>query len=758
MPDKVHGCYVRFQGLDIEKQTDRRAFLQSIVGSLCRRGLDATVAPIEVFDNFDIVVLNVNREVLSKVLSGYSNLSPQILENESYGKEVVESAWQNRVRIEVLKKNFLKIGDRYILKTDILNKESSYKRSYRIQASLENGYPCVWIDARTRIMLQLNEKEIDEADKMGEESEIKVRVLPNWLRGILIGRAGKTADEMEFPLRNRMLKTTEYWKVKHGIDFVTTKDEMLDVNIPSFGRTLPYPKSCVFKEFKERTKLPETLKKDPDERIKYVTEFVKTFLSSLHFLNQTISFEGPIVAESLSYQEYSYPSSNQMFVVAGTNAQAPVDKIHDLLKQYGPYAGKINGKYIAIHFGNTDETKQAIRYIEKTYRRLNLGELEPITEIGENGFIDTGGDKVADYTSAIAELRSKLITKKEKVLAIIVLPSIYAADIYYKSRDQLFERIFGTEPFPCQAIGYETVEKILQGDRSAYAIAANTASQCYIKFGGTGTAVWILKEPADSKIPGIIVGTSCYAYHDVSRRPKLKASATAYSAMTDSYGRYIATGTKPVGGEKLSPAAFYDILVDLIQRISIFSQRYIGIDGKKLSFSRFVFAKDGIIRDDEANMMEQVIMNGIPDEKKESIPELLKRIPMFPKSLIIDIIGVNKTPNKRIFDLKLGRYFNVPEGTAIAFNENEGLLVSCSSRTGTAQPVEISIKKHLCLNMNGVPRPHILQIMDEYYRLTKLNWSSLFKQGKYALPQILTQNLGENISAGVRVPDDMVLL
>ena len=49
-------------------------------------------------------------------------------------------------------------------------------------------------------------------------------------------------------------------------------------------------------------------------------------------------------------------------------------------------------------------------------------------------------------------------------------------------------------------------------------------------------------------------------------------------------------------------------------------------------------------------------------------------------------------------------------------------------------------------------------IMEEYYRLTSLNWSSLFKQGKYVLPQILTQKVGENIFAGVRVPDDMNLL
>jgi len=48
--------------------------------------------------------------------------------------------------------------------------------------------------------------------------------------------------------------------------------------------------------------------------------------------------------------------------------------------------------------------------------------------------------------------------------------------------------------------------------------------------------------------------------------------------------------------------------------------------------------------------------------------------------------------------------------------------------------------------------------MDEYYRMTYLDWASMFKQGKYSLPQIITQNLGENISAGVSVPEDMVLL
>ena len=110
-----------------------------------------------------------------------------------------------------------------------------------------------------------------------------------------------------------------------------------------------------------------------------------------------------------------------------------------------------------------------------------------------------------------------------------------------------------------------------------------------------------------------------------------------------------------------------------------------------------------------------------------------------------------------MFEVSGGIYANVPDGTAIAYNDNEGLLVSSRSFKGTLQPIELSLKKHICLN-TSVPRPTIKQIMDEYYRLTHLNWASLFRQGKFALPQILTQNLGENISYGVHVPDDMVLL
>jgi len=754
VPTNVKGFFIKFESLSIDKQTDRRAFLQHIVNSLNKRGYDAAVVLNE---DFDIAFLNVNSVEVTKALRRYSDFKPKEIPG-SMSIRIIANTWQNRVRTEITKKGFLKTGNCYVLEDDIKRKEKYLKRAYRIQADIINSFPSIWIDPRTRFMAAVSDKEIEEAESMGEASDVKVRVLPSWSPGILLGRTGEVARNVEFPLGRKMFNASEYWKVKYGINFIDEKEEMLEVYVIPFGRKLKYPRSCIFKEFKERTSLPESLKKAPEIRIRESRDFIQTYLNGIEFLGRCLSFEGPSKSAGMGYTEHVLPSYEKFFVVVGSNTITSVSRIHSALTRYGPYSRTIDGKYIVIHFGKKDEIQDAVYRIEQVYSKLNLGILEPYSEIGDGGFIETGGKNVADYTSTIVQLRSQLMEKRQKVLVIIVLPDAYSADIYFKSRGQLFERVFGAQPFPAQAITYESIKKIM-GDRSAYAISVNMASQCYIKLGGTGTAVWILNEPADCVIPGIIGGSSCYAYYDVSRRPKIKASATAYSAMTDSYGRYIATGARPIGGEKLTPSGFYDILVELIQKIVMFQQKYMHADNKdRFNFRRLVFAKDGIIREDEAQMIEDVIVNGIKDERKEPISNLLERIPIFPKSLVIDVIGINKTPNKRVFENDGEKFINPHEGTIVCYNDNEGLVVSCASPVGTAQPIEISLKKHIVLNANDVPKPHIKQIIEEYYRLTQLNWASVFKQGKYALPQILTQNLGENISAGVLVPDDMILL
>lgn len=535
---------------------------------------------------------------------------------------------------------------------------------------------------------------------------------------------------------------------------------MLDVYMPAYERTLPYTSSCVFSEFVRGMPLPSNLKKDPNTRVRESLSFIQNYVREVRFAKRRFELEGPTSIKKVGYEEFRFSPRSKLQVIVGGNNAASVRNLHSSLRRYGPYAGKIGGRYIVIHpEEDAREIQEALRSVERTYSALGLGNLQVYTHIGDGGYISTGGNYVTDYTSTITEARSDIDLIKGKLIALVILPETHAMDVYYKAREKLFERFFGSSPVPTQALSITTVEDILGGERGAYPITVNIASQCYVKLGGTGSALWVLDGAADSAIPGIRPGSSCYAYHDVSRRPKMKASATAYSAMTDSYGRYIATGTRPVGGEKLTQGVFHDILVELLQKISAFSRRFKEIDrSKRFEFKRLVFAKDGVVRKDEAEMMESVIINGVPEEGKKPIGEILRRTSLLPSDLVIDIIGVNKSPNKRVLDYLGGGYRNVAEGTGVAYNDREGLLVSFYATMGTAQPIELKLHKHICLNKDNVPRPHISQIMDEYYRLTFLDWASVFKQGKYALPQILTQNLGENISAGVMVPEDMILL
>ncbi len=755
VPSDVKAWNIKFNSVTIEDKTQRRTFLQSLASSISKHGYDVSLGPID-SESIDLVLLGVERDEAEKALHWYSNLQPKVSPGEQPSQLILQSAWQNKIRSYLLKRGFMKIGQHYIAETEILDQSKKFKNSFRIEGEVTEDRAAVWIDYKTKVMTPLSNDDIKKASILGDNSDIYVRVLPRWNFGILVGKNGKLAIDEEFPLHGRVHKTPDYWKIKHDVKFVKPSDEMLSITVPSFQRTLPYPRSCVFKEYGERTLLPHELKKYPQERVTLTNNFMHNVMKGLDFLGTIIEFEGPLSSDDMRYSTLSYDPTNRFHVTVGKKHVTNVDGLLDSLKLAGPYAGEVNGKYVVIHSGHKEAIKNAMDYISSVYEKMNFGKLRIAIEIGDGGFIDAHGEKTADYTSAITALRTKL-QPTERLLVFVVIPSVYSADIYYKTRGYLFQRVFGMEALPCQAMGYETIQKIVNNDRVKNPIAVNTCSQLYVKLGGTGSAVWILNEPADGKIPSIVPGTSCYAYYDVSRRIQLKSSATAYSAMTDSYGRYIATGNKPAGGEKLAPSNFYDILFDLIQKISLFSNRFSSVNGIKFGFERLVFAKDGLLRRDEANMMESVILNGIPEENKEPIGELLKRVEGFPKKLVIDIIGVNKSPNKRIFEYD-GRYSNVKGGTGLVYNDKKGLLVSTTSQFGTSQPLEISLLKHITINTEGIQVPHISQIMEEYYKLTKLNWSSVFKQGKLALPQILTQNLGENLSYGITVPDNMVLL
>lgn len=749
----ITGCSARFDSIPPDRGGNKRGLLQSIVNTLCRRGFYSAVAPFSKTNEYDIAILGTDADSARRALSRYSNLSPVVQEAE-FDQEEASLAWANCVRIHLQQNGYMRTGTKYFHESSLAEKDE-LKDAFRVQADVIKNRPILWLDPSTRIIRTLTDSEIETAIRLGQDSEIRVRLLPRWTQGVLVGRSVKKAGETFYEDAGRKLALPEYWKSKYGIDFVKKDDEILEVMLPQIGK-LNYPRSCVFRDYDYGRFLPAKLRKSPQLRVTTTKSFLGKYVDGIKFLGRFLKFSGPTGPERAGFSAKSLEQEKSLIL---SNGHATTfSNLSSDLSRFGPYSQSLNGKYFVVHPDKKREVVQALQEIERTYSSLKLGKLDLVNEVGENGLLNSHGSSVTDYTSAIAQLRMGL-DSETKALGVVVLPDLNVSDVYFRSRQQLFESLYDTPSFPVQSIKLSSIRAINMKDRRSRPICVNTVAQIYIKFGGTGTALWILKDAADSPIPKVVPGTSCYAYHDVSRRYKIKSSATAYSALTDSFGRYIATGTKPIGGERLTPSNFYDILVELIHKISVFSKKYRKIDEERLfSFSRLVFAKDGAIYPGEAEMMEDVIRNGVKEEGKEPISVLLKKNSFLPDNLIIDIISVNKSPCKRLFESQYGQFQNPNVGTVIFYDDKRGLLISSSTYSGTVQPIEITLHAHICLNEADAPVPHISQIIDEYYSLTFLNWSSIYKKSKLALPQILTQNLGENLTAGVMVPDDMVLL
>ncbi len=245
VPEVVRGYYVRFEKLTMKEQSERRRILQGITRRLNNMGYDASVVTQDLFDQYDIVILNIRRDRILKIISNYNDLRPKIEEVEINRKEILKEAWENKVREYLRKNGFLKIGDRYVSKEDIRKNKDCYKMSYEVQAVFIDAFPSLFIDPRAKIMIPLEKEKIDVASSLRDElrkqikkgeidpsnprlNDIRVRILPKWTVGILLGRTGKKADN-EFDIDGENCKMTDYWKEKYDIDFVKPDDEVATV-------------------------------------------------------------------------------------------------------------------------------------------------------------------------------------------------------------------------------------------------------------------------------------------------------------------------------------------------------------------------------------------------------------------------------------------------------------------------------------------------------------------------------------------------
>lgn len=513
IPDKVEGYYVSLERLLDKKKEDRYTIIQKLVSDLNSKGIDCAAAP-ESLEKYSLVLLNPPPEkigIVSRILEKYG---PDMEITTISDIKVIEKAWKNRVRSHLIARGYLRIGNHYITKREIKS-TSKYKKAFRVQALIHYGRPALYIDLRTKIMEPLSDNLINLAEEDWDDSEIRVRVLPNWYEGFLVGREGRRAGDVSFPFGDKEYRGDEYWKVKHGIDFVTPEDELLRVHVPVYGKTMSYPRSCVFLEFKSGTSLPEDIRKEPAQRVQESEEFLKQ-IQLINFLGLQYSFSITSASEA-GFVEYSFtPKVN---VMIGNGKEVTVNNASRELKNHGPFSGPVNGKYVVIYPDTVDlgDLMKAMSRIEKVYSELKLGDLK--TADLNNGYFCAEECSDRAYVEVINEIKMQL--RNPDILALVMLPEEHPTEIYYKSRKKLFESYLDLKPIKAQCLRSETVNKILN-DENFYYICANIASQCYVKLGGSGSAVWILSEPADSPIRGVEAGSSCYAYYDVSRRPRKK--------------------------------------------------------------------------------------------------------------------------------------------------------------------------------------------------------------------------------------------
>jgi hypothetical protein len=764
VPEKVKGFVFSLQSM-LQTEAEKWKLINKVLGRLAAKGFDAAVAPLEFRKKFsgDIVILSTNSIDVKEVISCISKLSNAVFCGEvdiTYADhpEVFEHAWQNVFREHMEKIGFLSTASTYVPMNEFRSKNAN-KPSFRISASVVDGKPSLWIDPGRRIMIPLT---YGEGKAATEDDSIPVRVLMDWKKAFVVGVYEETASEY-----------TNYQLIEHWADRgvpVEAQHRIFKVKFGGDNKSYPYPEICVYKEYERGHKEYSGRKYKPSERIQLVQELLEKRINKVKFLGKSVSFNlAPVTSSSLLFKKEKFPSPKDFVVTLKKNGQAysiNLLKVKEELEGGAePYTGKVTGKYAVIApLSIKGVVEQAFSIIEKTYSRLNFGKLEQALPIKY-----VKSDKTSDFKEAfnltISEIKDAVHIETENVIVFVILPDVqYSGTIYYEAKDTFFNppSFFDkVKPIQTQCIDTQTIRDIVGGKLN---ICETLVPQVYLKLYGRHAAVWLCTKPADSHVYASDSGITAYACFDVSRRKKYKSQVSVFTAVTDPYGRFISFDVIHSGGEGLTKASFHKLIERVAQVCKAYSNEFSKIE-PSLSFNlkRIVLYRDGHVNHALKKLMADVFENGVAEEGLEPIPTFFEGRRDLPSSIAIDIVGVNKSPNRRIFMKDKNDWRNAKRGICIVENNDECLLVGSSphkdvtgAETTTVQPLEIEKVHHFKIN-SQLEEPTVGALAREYFHLSYLNWLSFSQRSKYALPQKITQKTGEYISAQVRVPPNVIM-
>jgi hypothetical protein len=768
IPEKTNALALSVSG-EIDKDAGKRwKAINGLASALTRKGHVTTHIPINLRQKFqgDVVVLSTNAVDEAEITRNIPRLEGAIVKATS--KAVISSsefpsifanAWQTWFKETMQRIGFLHHGLGTYVPTDQLAQASVHKSAFRISPELIDGVPALWIDPETRVMVPLS---CEEAASATEEEPVQVRVLMDWKSAFLIGTYNENVSQFkDYDLE-------EHWRYR-GIPVKPThrvfKVKFGDQSIP-----YAYPEACVFKEYQRGKRELAGKKYKPGERVGLVQRFLTERLSHVGFLETTYTFSPePAKTIDLGYEKGEFESGHAFQVLLRRGANILSTSILNVKNSFEsgaePYTGKQSGSYVVIC---PEELAQkivpALRAIEKAYQNLNMGS---INQLLPTRFVK--GNKYNDYQEAFNLIIQDILSKSsdtKHIIAFVVLPNVaWENSIYFEAKRAFFNPSAINEdvkPMQIQCIESNTVDKIIADKRY---IIENVIPQLYLKLYGKHAALWLSKVPADAYVYPETPAVTAYACFDVSRRKKLKSQVSVFTAVTDGYGRFISFDSIPSGGERLTELSFYNLIERIATMCKAYATQFRKIE-PNLSFNlqRIVLYKDGRIEWNERDMMSNVFTNGVPEEGREPIRELFAKRKDLPQNLAIDIVSVNKSPNRRIFSRFEGSWKNPRRGTYYRKSgEDSCLLVSSQTHKiddeemMTVKPLQLELVHHFDVN-SKLTTPNIRAIAQEYYHLTFLDWVSFYQKSKFALPQRITQKTGEFLSAQVNIPKEVVVL
>jgi hypothetical protein len=759
IPENVTAYLFTLMGAPLT-ESERWKQINMIVSKLASKGFDATNVPKGSKKSLsgDIVVLstklvNVSDILLlisSQVKAEFSNKVQLAYSEYPY---LFEKAWQNTFREHMKKYGFLCSAGNYIPMSEF-EKKDPRKPSFHISTAMIEGVPSLWIDPGHRIMIPLD---FQEAVKATEDNSIPVRVLMDWKKAFVVGVYEETVGSYDrYPLLT-------HWK-ERGVP-VEENHRLIKVKFSGETKAYPYPEICVYKEFEWGVKEYSGRKYRPDERIKLAQKVVAE-IGDITFLGYRFSFyHEPLTLSALNFKVRQFPSPKEFIVLLQKNGKQYRTNLlkvrEELEKGAEPYTKKVNGKYAVVAPSVAKEyINNAFRLIEQTYTKLNFGTIKQVLPVK---YVDS--ERTSEFKEAFNLTLSELIEKAqgENIIVFVILPIQHAGRIYYEAKDtffnppSFFDRV---KPFQTQCIELENLRAIATGRTD---ICETLAPQIYLKLHGKNAALWLCSQPADAHVYND-AGITAYACFDVSRRREYKSEISVFTTVTDPYGRFISFDVIHSGGEGLTKASFHKLIERIAQVCKAYSAVFVKLEPMlKFDLKRIVLYRDGHISQAWKNLMEDAFINGVPEAGIEPIPEFFKNRKDLPSSLSVDIVGVNKTPNRRAYLRVEDNWHNVKRGTCIIEEEDKCLLIGSSphrdkegNETTTVQPIEIEKAHHFTIN-STLSEPSVDALAQEYFHLTYLNWLSFRQRSKFALPQKITQRTGEYISAQVRIPPSVIV-